>query len=92
MQASDLDRLTRELPDPVRVRITPMLAVVLAGGYVEGGLELPVWLLEASGGACVTIPAHHKEGGRREFHGSPSGPAGGASRVHAIHGGDDLQR
>ena len=45
VQAVELDRLVRELPEPVRARFHPRLAVLLAGGYVEGDVEMPAWLV-----------------------------------------------
>ena len=84
-----LDTLTRELAADVRNRLRPALAQLLASGYVESSLGVPAWLLAATEGASVTIPAPD-DGGRRDYHGSPHGPAGGATRVHALHGGDVL--
>ena len=52
-----LDTLTRELPVDVRNRLRPALAQLLVSGYVESSLGVPAWLLAATEGASVTIPA-----------------------------------
>lgn len=45
---SRLDALTEGLPDHVRRRLRPLLATVLKGGYVDGGVNVPAWLEAAA--------------------------------------------
>ncbi|HEX6042828.1 hypothetical protein [Longimicrobium sp.] len=46
LQPAELDHLLRDLPDYICEQVRPHLARVLAGGYAEGAIEAPAWLVE----------------------------------------------